>query len=60
VRFKKCCRLLGETLEEVAVSIAVRPGEMRAWVKSGRIPSHVALLLFLREQDFLRAKGLLD
>ena len=59
-RMNKCCRLLGETLDELAVSIACRPGQFRGWHKHGHFPGHVALLCHLREQDYLRAKGLKD
>lgn len=59
-RFYKCCRLLGETIDEVAVSIAMRPGQMRGYLRLGHIPAPVALLLHLRESDYLRSRGVLD
>lgn len=57
-RFRKCCRLLGETPEEVAVSCAIPISQLRVWTRRGFFPSHAALLFYMREMDWFRANGL--
>jgi hypothetical protein len=57
-RFKKACRLLGETPEELAVSCAINIRQLRQWMNHGFFPSYAALLFHMREQDWFRAQGL--
>ena len=57
-RVRQACRLLGETLEEFGYACCIRPVKIREMEKNDYFPGYVALLFWMREQDFLAARGL--
>lgn len=57
-RVEKACRLLGETMEELAASCCISNQTLWMYRNHGRVPGPVALLFHMREQEFLRSTGL--
>lgn len=59
-RVNKCARLIGESYEELAASCCIPFARMKFWISRGFFPGYAALLFYMREQDFLNARGLKD
>jgi len=55
-RVYRCCNFLRVTLEELAARSAIPVGQLKKWVRAGRVPPYIALLFFLQEQAELNAR----
>lgn len=53
-RVAKCSRFLERTYSELAALCAVKQSQFKAWIKAGKVPPNIALILFMLEQAKMR------